>query len=107
MKSVARPGRLVLAVLLAALVAVDVVLLDEYAPAVVLLAGLLSLVLVVGSVPPFAESEALLASLLVVQLLIAAFLSARQHYVLVAVVGLAVLDTGRLLRNSRRKPEAG
>jgi len=100
MPSLTRPGRLLLAVLLAGVVAVDVVVLGSSTIAVVLLAGLLGAVLVVGSFSPFAEARAFLLALLGTQVVAVAVLAYSGHYVLALILAVASLATVQRLRGS-------
>lgn len=100
MKRPTRPGRLLLAALLAGVVAADVVLLDSSSLTIVLLAGLLSAVLAVGSFAPFAESRAFLLALLGAQVLVAAVLVYEGNAVLALILAVASLATVQRLRGS-------
>ncbi|WP_115862452.1 hypothetical protein [Halorussus litoreus] len=98
MPSLTRPGRLLLAVLLASVVAADIVLLDSSTTAVVLLAGLLGVVLAVGSFSPVAESSAFLLALLGTQVVVVAVLAYSGRYVLALILSVASLATVQRLR---------
>lgn len=101
MTSITRPGRLLLAVLLAGVIGIDAAFLGNVSLPLVLLAVLLCGVLAVGACSPFAESHEFHAALLVVQLLIAGFLAYREDYVLALVLVVASLATGQLLLRAR------
>lgn len=100
MNTLTRPRRLVLAILLVAVVMLDVLLLDNDSLLVVFLVAFLSMVLVAGSFSPFAESQTFLVSILASQISIVAFLAYRGNYVLAVVVGVASLSTVQLLWKS-------
>lgn len=100
MKSVTSPGGLLAALLLAGIVAVDVVVFDSYSTATVLLAGFLCAVLVAGSFSPFAESRGYRISVLVAQVATATALAYRGTYALAAILAVASLGTVQRLRGS-------
>ena len=100
MNRLTRPGRLLLAVLLAGVVAADIVLLDSSSLAVVLLAGLLAAVLAVGSFAPFAEGRAVLLALFGAQVGVAAALVSEGNAVLALILAVGSLATVQRLRGS-------
>lgn len=100
MPQITHLGRLVLAVLLAAVITLDVVLLDSFSLSIALLAGLLCAVLIVGSSSPFAESKAFPASLLVTQAITVVFLANQQNYVLAVILAISTIGTIRLVWES-------